>query len=72
MHQELNVQNGLNPLMQIVYLIPEANFRSEQKILAMKGWHDRNLIRYVKKNKNDKIHKNEAQDIRWSDEYWQV
>ena len=24
------------------------------------------------KNKNDNIHKNEVQDIRWSDEYWQV
>ncbi len=25
-----------------------------------------------KKNKNDNIHKNEVQDTRWSDEYWQV
>ena len=25
----------------------------------------------VKKNKNDNIHKNEVQQIRWSDEYWQ-
>ena len=23
-------------------------------------------------NKNDNIHKNEVQGIRWSDEYWQV
>ena len=25
-----------------------------------------------KDNKDDNIHKNEVQDIRWSDEYWQV
>ena len=24
------------------------------------------------RNKNDNIQKNEVQDIRWSDEYWQV
>ena len=25
----------------------------------------------IQKNKNDKIHKNEVQQSRWSDEYWQ-
>ena len=24
------------------------------------------------KNKNDSIHKNEVQEIRWSDEYWKI
>ncbi len=28
-------------------------------------WHK------YKKNKNDNMHKNEVQQIRWSDEYWQ-
>ena len=23
-------------------------------------------------NKNDNIHKNEVQEIRWSDDYWQI
>ena len=33
----------------------------------------RDMISYQKYiNKNDNIHKNEVQDIRWSDEYWQV
>ena len=30
-----------------------------------------NSAKKAKKNKNDNIHKNEVQQIRWSDEYWQ-
>ncbi len=29
------------------------------------------FILILKKNKNDNINKNEVQQIRWSDEYWQ-
>ena len=45
------------------------SFRSAAKVCVLPSI--RPSVTNMYKNKNDNIHKNEVQQIRWADEYWQ-
>ena len=54
-------------LWKFIFVCP--HFRSTHMLYKFGQYFYSNFV-YL--NKNDNIHKNEVQDIWWSDEYWQV
>ena len=87
-HENINQKWKIHKNFQKLYFLKapfvaeqtDTIYRIDPHLILTKGWrHPKAKLFKIRKtygkqglNKNDNIHKNEVQDNRWSDKYWQV